>query len=163
MPLRSSTMPSIMLCLTLAVSAGAASAQDGEMKRVVNPPSLPDATQFGYSQATVAAPEASIVHIAGQVGYDPNAADNGFEAQADRAFANLLTALEASGATPEDVVKITLLIVDHDEPKLALMGQKRKAMFGDAPPASTLVPVSRLYAPGVLFEIDAVAAVRPSR
>ena len=163
MPSHSFTPATVLLGLALAVGASASSAQDGAMKRVVNPPSLPDATQFGYSQATVAAPEALIVHIAGQVGYDPDATDNGFEAQADRAFANLSTALEASGATPADVVKITLLIVDHDESKLVLMGEKRRAMFGDALPASTLVPVTRLYAPGVLFEIDAVAAVRPSR
>lgn len=59
-----------------------------------------------------------------------------------------------------DVVKITLLIAEHDGEKLAYLVKKRKAVFGGEPPASTLIPVPALYAPGVLFEIDAVAVKR---
>ena len=53
-----------------------------------------------------------------------------------------------------------LLIVDHDAERLAYLVKKRKGVFGNNPPASTLIPVPALYAPGVLFEIDSVAVAR---
>ncbi|WP_410503807.1 Rid family hydrolase [Leptolyngbya sp. 7M] len=37
-----------------------------------------------------------------------------FAAQLKQAFSNLRTVLAAVGATPDQVVKITLLSVDHD-------------------------------------------------
>ena len=73
-------------------------------------------------------------------------------------FDALLATLDVAGTDAESVVKkITLLIVDHDAEKLAYLVEKRKAVFGGNPPASTLIPVPELYTPGVLFEIDAVA------
>lgn len=152
--------------ITAAVCAlgslsGAATAQDG-LKTAINPPHLSNTTQFGYSQATVAAAGARLIHVAGQVGM-VDGGPNDFKSQVDRSFDNLLAALEAAGGKVEDVVKITLLIKDHDLEKLAYVGAKRRAAFGATPPASTLIPVSRLYADGVQFEIDAVAVAPPSR
>ncbi|MEO1396604.1 MAG: RidA family protein [Cyanobacteria bacterium J06634_5] len=130
------------------------------LKRTLNPPELADSLQYGYSQVAIAAPNASLVHVAGQVGMSEDG-PNDFESQVDRSFDALLAALEVADTNAENVVKITLLIVDHDAEKLAYLVEKRKAVFGDSPPASTLIPVPALYAPGVLFEIDAVA-VAPS-
>ncbi len=156
--MRSAATAAVLLALSTPVSA-----QDDALKSVVNPPTLPDSTQFGYSQATVAAADAPIIHVSGQVGYDAASQDNGFEAQVDRAIANLGFALDAAGVGFQDVVKITMLVVDHDKEKLAYLGKKRKAAFGDAPPASMLIPVTRLYADGVAFEIDAVAVATASQ
>lgn len=133
----------------------AASAHEA-LKRALNPPELANSLQYGYSQATIAAPNAQLVHVAGQVGIT-EVGPNDFDHQVDRSFDAMLAALEAAGTDAESVVKITLLIVDHDAEKLAYLVEKRKAVFGDTPPASTLIPVPALYAPGVLFEIDAVA------
>lgn len=69
------------------------------------------------------------------------------------------TTLTAAGSSPDDVVRITLLIMDHDPARLAYLVEKRRAFFGASPPASTLIPVPALYAPDVSFEIDAVAVV----
>lgn len=151
----------LYLSVLLLTGAPPLAAQEDGLKTAINPTSLPDTVQHGYSQATVAAPGASLVHVAGQVGFDEQASDNGFEAQVDRAFDSLEAVLGETGTTPADVVAITLLIVDHDADKLAYLGEKRRAAFGAAPPASTLIPVTRLYAPGVLFEIDAVAVAKP--
>ena len=129
------------------------------LKRTLNPPELADSLQYGYSQVAIAAPNASLVHVAGQVGIAENGL-NDFESQVDRSFDALLAALEVADTNAENVVKITLLIVDHDAEKLAYLVEKRKAVFGDSPPASTLIPVPALYAPGVLFEIDAVAVAQ---
>lgn len=143
--------------LGVALLAGVASAH--ELKAVVNPPELGNSLQYGYSQATVSAADAVIVHVAGQVGISDQG-PNDFQSQVDRSFDALQATLNAAGADAEDVVKITLLIVDHDADKLAYLVNKRKAVFGNQPPASTLIPVPALYAPGVLFEIDAVAVKR---
>ena len=56
-----------------------------------------------------------------------------------------------------DVVKITLLIKDHDEQKLQYLVRKRLEVFGEDPPASTLIPVTTLALEALEFEIDAVA------
>lgn len=150
--MRLAPITAVLVATALPLAAQEAS------KTVLNPPTLPDATQFGYSQATIVGPDVRLLHVAGQVGHAPDG-ENGFEAQVDRAMANLATALDEAGADFADVAKITLLVVDHDAAKLAYLGEARIAAFGDTPPASTLIPVTRLYAPGVLFEIDAVAVL----
>lgn len=127
-----------------------------DLKRALNPPELADSLQYGYSQATITAADTQLVHVAGQVGVSEKE-PNDFESQVDRAFDALIATLDAAGTNTDNVVKITLLIAEHDAEKLAYLVEKRKAVFGENPPASTLIPVSELYAPGVLFEIDAVA------
>ena len=124
--------------------------------RALIPPELANSLQYGYSQATIATADANLVHVAGQVGMSEDG-PNDFESQVDRSFDALLATLDVAGTSADNVVKITLLIAEYDAEKLAYMVEKRKAVFGDNPPASTLIPVPALYAPGVLFEIDAVA------
>jgi enamine deaminase RidA (YjgF/YER057c/UK114 family) len=64
---------------------------------------------------------------------------------------------------PEQVVKITLLCVDHNAEKQRLISLERNAMWnGDRKPASTLIPVPKLAVDGMLFEIDAVAVISNS-
>jgi enamine deaminase RidA (YjgF/YER057c/UK114 family) len=128
----------------------------------INPTGLHDPSHYGYTHVTTVAANTTLVYIAGQLGEDeagnPVAAD--FEAQLKQAFANLRTALAAVGATPEEVVKITVLSVDHDAQKQRLISAARNAMWqGDRKPTSTLIPVPRLAVDGLLFEIDAVAAI----
>ena len=143
--------------LGVTLLAGVASAH--ELKTVLNPPELANSLQYGYSQATVVSADAKLINVAGQVGI-LDTGPNNFESQVDRAFDALQATLNVAGASAEDVVKITLLIVDHDAERLAYLVKKRKAVFGNNPPASTLIPVHALYAPGVLFEIDAVAVAQ---
>lgn len=86
-----------------------------------------------------------------------------FAAQLKQAFANLRTALTAVGAIPEQVVKITILSVDHDAEKQCLISAERNALWqGERKPASTLIPVPRLAVKGLLFEIDAIVAISNS-
>ena len=125
-------------------------------KEVINPLTVSNTTQFGYSNAAVVPPDTRLIFVAGQIGWVDGKA-NDFETQVDRAFAKLAVVLKASGSSAREVVKITLLIKDHDAAKLAYLGKKRRAFFGDSPPASTLIPVAMLFAPDVSFEIDAVA------
>ena len=63
--------------------------------------------------------------------------------------------LHAAGCATADVVKVCVYLTDVDDrPRINPL---RKAFFGDARPASTLVEVSGLAVPGAKVEIDAVA------
>lgn len=73
-----------------------------------------------------------------------------------RSYANLRTALEALGAEPDQVAKLTVFVVDHDMSKLGVLTQNVKEMFGETLPAQALVPVPKLAIDPMLFEVEAV-------
>jgi 2-iminobutanoate/2-iminopropanoate deaminase len=76
-------------------------------------------------------------------------------AQARRVFENIASVLAAAGASPADVVKVTLFLTDVDDrPRINAV---RQAFFGETRPASTLVEVSRLAIPGAKIEVEAIA------
>ncbi|GAB2678075.1 RidA family protein [Nocardia goodfellowii] len=126
---------------------------------ITNPPELHDPTGFGYSH--VARVRGELVFIAGQ--YDSDAeghtTSTDFATQVDRAFTNLGTALGSAGLDYADVFQLRTFIVDHDLGKLEVLGKKIAEIWGDRPPVQTLVGVAALALPGMLFEVDAVAAV----
>lgn len=76
-------------------------------------------------------------------------------AQAERVFENIGTVLDAAGAGPQDVVKVTLFLTDVDD--RPAINPVRQRFFGATRPASTLVEVSRLAIPGARLEVEAVA------
>ena len=76
-------------------------------------------------------------------------------AQARQVFALMGRVLAAAGATPGDVAKVTVYLLDiEDRPRI---NPVREAFFGASRPASTLVEVSRLAVPGARLEIEAIA------
>jgi len=144
-----------IVLLTAGVWVSPTFAQTETLKTAVNPVHLADTTQYGYSQAAIASPNARIVYVAGQIGISEDG-PNDFESQVDRSFDNLIAVIEAAGGRIEDVVKITLLIKNHDGEKLQYLVNKRRDVFGDRPPASTLIPVPTLALESLEFEIDAI-------
>ena len=138
--------------------SAAASAQD---LTIVNPATLGDPTPNGYSTAVLAPANARIPYISGQGGQDPTGAlSPDFGTQVTQAYGNLAAALEGIGATPEQVAKLTVYVVDHDMAKLGVLTQNVIAMFGDRLPAQTLVPVPKLAIDTMLFEVEAVVVLR---
>ncbi len=134
--------------------------------KFINPAGLNDPSEYGYTQVAIAPAGPTAIYISGQYGVDENGklVSDDFAAQLQQSFANLRTALAAAGASPEQVVKITLLSVNHNQEKQRLISMARNAMWnGDRKPASTLIPVPRLALDGMLFEIDAVAVVPKSK
>ena len=130
-----------------------------EIQRI-NPVGLYDPSPNGYTHVAIAPPGATIIYIAGQGGEDENGnLVDDFAAQLKQAFANLRIALTAAGASPEHVVKLTTLVVDHNESKLQQLGAELQAMWGERTPTQTLIPVPRLALDGMLFEVDAVAVI----
>jgi reactive intermediate/imine deaminase len=77
--------------------------------------------------------------------------------QTRQIFRNLKLVLDAAGATPADVVKVTIFMKDVDD--RAAINPVRKEFFGRHRPASTLVEVSALVLPELLLEIEAIAVV----
>ena len=125
----------------------------------INPPGMKDTSDYGFSQTVVVPSGTKMVYIAGQGGADSEGNYGSFTEQMDRSFDSLLKALNAVGATPDDVVKITVLSVEHTQEKLGLISAKRRSFWSNHKPASTLIPVPRLASDGMLFEIDAVAVI----
>ncbi|GAB4532033.1 MAG: RidA family protein [Pleurocapsa sp.] len=129
----------------------------------INPPGIADtSSSYGFSQAVSVPPGTKLVYIAGQGGADTDGNYGSFREQLERAFASLATILKAVGSSPDKVVKITILSVEHNQEKLALISAKRKSFWSNHKPASTLIPVPKLASDGMLFEIDAVAAIPDS-
>ena len=129
--------------------------------KFINPAGLYDPCPNGYSHVVVAdlAAPARLVYLAGQGGEDVNGVlSEDFATQVAQALANLRTALDAAGASLAHVAKVSALIVDHNEEKLAIFSTALRTAWGDAPPpACTLIPVPRLALDGMLFEIEATA------
>ena len=133
---------------------------DREIQRI-NPTELGSPSNYGFTNVVIVPSDRTLVFIAGQGGRDREGNLGDFTSQLKQAFANLRTALAAAGATPEQVVKITVLSVNHNAEKQQLISAERRAMWTDdlIKPASTLIPVPRLAGEGMLFEIDAIAAI----
>ncbi len=148
-----------IVLLMACILVGTAVAETESLKTAINPSHLPDTTQYGYSQANVVSPNARVIYVAGQIGVSENG-PNDFESQVDRSFDSLIAVIEAAGGRIEDVVKITLLIKNHDERRLQYLVGKRRDVFGDSPPASTLIPVPTLALESLEFEIDAIVVMR---
>jgi enamine deaminase RidA (YjgF/YER057c/UK114 family) len=113
-----------------------------------------------YSHLAVAR-GSRIVFISGQVGFDADGqlvGDDHFS-QAEQAFRNLVTAVEAAGGTPADIAKITIFVVGHHPKLLEPLMNARAAAFGEHRPASTYLGVEALARPGLLIEVEAVAVL----
>lgn len=130
----------------------------------LNPASLARPVLDLYSHVAVAPPGGRLVAIAGQVALDAagdlvGKGDHGL--QAEQAFRNLALALEAVGATPADLVKYTIHVVDTSPALIEPVFAAGKRVFGAQWPLvpSTWLGVAALGLPDWLIEIDALAVV----
>jgi enamine deaminase RidA (YjgF/YER057c/UK114 family) len=127
---------------------------------VLNPPEL--GTPPGYSQI-VEVKAGRIIFISGQTALDSDGnvvGTNDFATQAAQVFRNLGFALQASGCTPANLVKLTVFLTDMGN--LGRYREVRNEFFASvtpaAAPAVTLVEVSKLYGADFMIEIEAIAA-----
>ena len=122
-----------------------------------NPATVVEAFGGGYSQALEIQPGARLLFTAGQVGVAPDGTTaDGFAAQADQTWANILALLAEGGMGVDDIVKITGYIVGHENFP-AYAAARKKALAGMRP-ASTAIIVPALALPEWVVEIEAVAA-----
>ena len=133
---------------------------NGARPLIVNPSHLHDPTPNGYSTAVVTPSVGRLAFISGQGGQDQTGGlSPDFGAQVAQAYANLAAVLEALGARPDQVVKLTVFVVDHDMSKLGPLTENVTRMFGDRLPAQTLVPVPKLAIDPMLFEVEAIVVL----
>jgi reactive intermediate/imine deaminase len=132
--------------------------QSQDAARFVKSERLPPSP--GYSQA-VEIRRGRIIYVAGQVALDRSGkvvGEGDIRTQAQQTFENLKAALEASGATFENVVKLNYYFSDITQ--LAVVREVRDKFVNTAnPPASTAVEVKRLFREPFLIEVEAVAVV----
>ena len=127
----------------------------------VNNPEGVHAPVGAYHHCAILPPGARVLTTAGQVGAAPDGTlAAGFRAQAEQAFRNVLTCVEANGFEARDLVKLVIYILDRDH--LAEMRAARIAVLGeDVQPPSTLLIISGLASPDMLIEVEATAARAP--
>jgi reactive intermediate/imine deaminase len=162
----SSTLLTSSLLTGIAVYAQTkqtAKEQQKKMPNTINvqlltPDTMPKSV--GYSQVAVVT-GGTIVFVAGQVALDKSGNVVGkedFHAQVQQVFENLKAAIEASGGTFNDVVKLNSYLLDLSH--LPEFREVRDRYINvKNPPASTAVQVPKLFRPEFLVEIEAVAVV----
>ena len=123
-----------------------------------NPPGLwqsPRLTQVVEVQG------ARMIYLSGQTAADEHYRVRGADVrtQASAVYDNIETALAAVGAGWNHVVKTTTYLTDAAN--IAALREVRLERFKtlEAPPANTLLVVSRLAEPEFLVEVDVIAAV----
>jgi 2-iminobutanoate/2-iminopropanoate deaminase len=111
-----------------------------------------------FSQAIAIEAKGKLVFVSGMTARRPDGSIAGIgdiEGQTRQVCENIRAALEAAGAQMSDVCRIDVHlrnIGDRDR-----FNKVRREFWPEAPPASTLVEVSKLASPEYLVEITAIA------
>lgn len=114
-------------------------------------------TSFGYRRAIRVGPSIS---VSGTTGVDENGRVVGpgdAFLQAEQALKIIREALESLGASMADVVRSRVFVTDITQ--WEAVGRAHAVAFKDAPPASTMVEISRLIDPEMMVEIEVDAYV----
>ena len=140
--------------LVLAIGIAPSLAYGQSIERT-NPEGLSKPTT--YSHVVKAG---NLLFISGQVAFDSTGklvGENDMKAQLHQVMENLKTALASQNADFSNVVKINTFTTDVEAYLAA--AEVRAEYFKGHPPASTLVQISKLARPGLLVEIEAIAAL----
>ena len=130
---------------------------------LVNPDALPKVDL--YRQVAVAT-GSKLVFMAGQVARDADGGKVGegdYAAQVEQCYLNVGAALAEAGATFDDVVKLTVYLVDWTPEKMPLFveGVARAAKKLGVTPVAPLtgIGVAALAEPDLMIEVEATAVV----
>ncbi|GAB1511895.1 RidA family protein [Actinophytocola sp. KF-1] len=112
-----------------------------------------------FSHVAVVPPGATTIHVGGQNGVDGSGSLVGDDvvAQTRQVMKNLHVALAAAGASVQDLVMMTILLVDGTD--IGAAYPVAAAELAGAKPAVVVARVAGLAVPGALVEVSAVAAV----
>lgn len=130
----------------------------GEGAQVLQPSGWP--MPKGYANGMAA--DGRIIVTGGVIGWDTEERlADGFLAQVRQTLANIKAILEAGGARPEHLLRLTWYVVDIEEylANLRELGRIYREAFGTHYPAMALVQVVRLVEKSARVEIEATAVV----
>ena len=125
--------------------------------RLIRASDLYDGVEYAYAAV---APPGSLVFTAGAcpLTEDGTTIEGGVRAQARQCVANLVTALAASGATLDDVLKTTVYVASTERADRGAAWEEIRTAVGGHDAPSTLLGVTVLGYPGQRVELEAVAA-----
>ena len=116
----------------------------------------------GYANGVMA--KGAMIFVGGQIGWNAQQQfeSDDFIAQTRQALQNILAVLQAGGAGPEHMVRMTWYVVDRVEyiARLKELGAAYREVMGKNFPAMTCVEVSALVEERARIEIE-VTAVLP--
>lgn len=123
----------------------------------LNPSTLPDASQAGYSQISIVEP-GRIAYISGQIAWKPghDTAPDDIVEQMKLVSNNAHAALDAVGATPNDIVIARIYMVNLTPERLEEVMPQFIASFDGAQPCVTGIGVEALAAPDLQVEMELV-------
>jgi len=127
---------------------------------LINPPEL--GPHPGYSQG-MKTESARLLFVSGQVGWDSEAklVSAEFLAQYEQALANVLAVVRQAGGQPENLVRLTIYVLDREEylANRKPVGEVYRRQMGKHYPAMTLVEVKGFLEDGARVELEATAAL----
>ncbi|WP_173427294.1 RidA family protein [Zobellia galactanivorans] len=125
-----------------------------------NPKQLFDPTPYGFCHSVKSPSNGEYIFISGQGGDQDldHTLSSDFRTQLQFTLKNIKIVLDEYNLEPENIVKITVLIVNHNEEKLKIWSEEMSEFWTNKIyPASTLIPVPRLALDAMQVEIDAIA------
>ncbi len=131
----------------------------------LNPPDLFDSGPTGFSQVTWRDLGGfRHIHLSGQVAWGPDrgvTGDGDMRSQVVESLRNIERGLAHAGATLSDVMNMRIYILHSHIGQHEAITAGLKAVFGEAPPASTWVGVPSLASPDFLVEIEPDPVIIP--
>lgn len=129
---------------------------------IINPNGQPS----GWNDGLLAPAGGRVLLVAGQTARDASGKvpDVGFAPQFRQVLLNILRVVEAAGARPADIGRLTVYVTDiqaYRAARIALAGIWKELM-GTHYPAMTLVEVSALLDEHALLEVEATAVLPPA-
>jgi enamine deaminase RidA (YjgF/YER057c/UK114 family) len=132
-------------------------------KVFLNPSTLPSWSGSFSQVVVVEGAVGRTVYVSGQVAVDAASQVVGvgdLAAQADRAFRNLVLALDVAGARVEDVVRLGIYVKGDLPANVGVIREALRRVFRhDDLPAATWLGVASLALEELLIEVEAVAVV----
>lgn len=127
---------------------------------LVNPSTVHAASStYSHVLATPISSTCTLVTIAGQVGVDAKGKiPSTLKEQVELALANLGECLRSVGGTPANLINLTHYVVNLDPSDTSRTEVFSKFMSGHRPPG-TLVGVTALANPALLYEVQGTAIV----
>lgn len=127
-------------------------------RTVVNPESVFNSVQYGFSQAVIVTGQRRML-LSGQVGVDADerTVGPGLQEQTEAALDNVERVLAAAGATLAQVIMLRIYICESARADQEVIAQALRDRFPQDPPPSSWIIVSGLSLPQWLIEIEAEA------
>jgi 2-iminobutanoate/2-iminopropanoate deaminase len=126
-----------------------------------NPPAFKNVRASVYSHYVRVDQPKSLIFVSGQLSRDADGHQVGAASmleQTRQCLRNLELNLQSAGASMDDVVWTTVYTVDMRELK-QIVAAREEFSSASCLPTSTMVEVSHLAEPGLLIEIQAIAAI----